>query len=53
MTFGFGFYLVASWMAIMVAFLWVTNPKHQRTRRVLGPVLRGLVGVAIWSGLID
>jgi hypothetical protein len=45
--------VIAAWMIPLLGFLWITNPKHRRTRRALQPLLTFLVGAAVRVGLID
>lgn len=48
-----GFWVAAVVLAALVAFLWITNPKHTRTRRLLSPVLTAIVGALVRVGLKD
>jgi hypothetical protein len=50
---GSEFWIVAGWLALTAVFLWITNRKHERTRRALRPLLELVIGAAIWMGLVD
>lgn len=40
-------------IVLILAFLWVTNPKHHRTRRAVAVPVHLLIGLAVRIGLID
>lgn len=40
----------AAWLALGAAWLYVTNPKHRRTRAVLAALVLPLYGLAVRLG---
>lgn len=48
-----GFWITLAFLLELLAFLYVTNPKHKRVRRVLARPIEWLIGFAVRIGLID
>lgn len=48
-----GITVAATMLVALVAFSWVTNPRHTRTRRALALPVHLIIGLAIRVGLID
>lgn len=48
-----GFWITLAFLVELCAFLYVTNPKHKRTRALLSRPIEFVIGLAIRIGLID